>query len=128
MVRLIAQRDRQTVETGGVGRQAKSQEVIGPLKASAPDMLSRQCGMPLQRLGMPGKPKQWRASCNRKPRLQQNLVQFAGLLLKLAARAVGPWTVAERRGTDQQRRPGTWPWTQGRGDTFDRVRSADGKS
>ena len=77
---------------------------------------------------MPGQPKQWRASGNRKARLHQNLVKLAGLLFKLAARVIGPWLVVERRGTDQQRRPGTRPWTQCRGDTPDHIRRADGET
>ena len=96
MARLVAQRSRQAVETGGVGRQAKSQEVIGPVETSAPDMPSRQRGVQLRRMGMPGEPEQWRASGNRKARFHQDLVKLAGLLFKLAARVIGPWLVAER--------------------------------
>lgn len=125
---LVAQRNRQTVEAGVVGRQTKSQEVIGPVETSAPDMPSRQRGMQLQAMGMPGKPEQWRASGNRKARFRQNLVKLAGLPFKLAARVVGPWLIAERRRTDQQRRPGTRPWTQCPGDTLDHVRRADRES
>ena len=45
MVRLIAQRSRQAVEAGVVGRQTKSQEIIGPVETSAPDTPSRQRGI-----------------------------------------------------------------------------------
>ena len=61
MLRLLAQCDRQTIETSVVGGQAKSQEVVGPVETSAPDMPLRQFSMQLQRIGMPGKPEQWRA-------------------------------------------------------------------
>ena len=128
MVRLIAQRSRQAVEAGVVGRQTKSQEIIGPVETSAPDMPSRQRGMQLQGMGMPGKPEQWRASGNRKAGFLQDLVKLAGLLFKLAARAIGPWLIAERRRTDQQRRPGTRPWTQCDGDTLDHIGRAYRKS
>ena len=122
MARLVAQRDRQAVKTGGVGRQTKSQEVIGPVETSAPDMPSRQRGVQLPGMGMPGKPEQWRASGNRKARFRQDLVKLVGLLFKLAARVIGPWLIAERRRTDQQRGPGTRPWTQCPGDTLDHIR------
>jgi iron complex transport system substrate-binding protein len=124
MVRLVAQRDRQAVKTGGVGRQTKSQEVIGPVETSAPDVPLRQRGMQLQGKGVAGKPEQWRASGNRKARFHQDLVKPMGLLFKLAARVIGPWLVAERRRTDQQCRPGTRPWTQCPGDTLDHIRRA----
>ena len=62
MVRLIAQRCRQAVEVGIVGRQAKSQEIIGPVETSAPDLPSRQRGVKLPGMRMPGKPEQWRAA------------------------------------------------------------------
>ena len=52
-------------------------------------MPSRQCGVQLLGIGMPGKPEQWRASGNRKARFRQNLVKLAGLLFKLAARLIG---------------------------------------
>src|SRR4051812_13441983 len=103
MVRLIAQRSRQAVEAGVVGRQTKSQEVIGPVETSAPDMPSRQRRVQLQSMGMPGKPEQWRASGDCKTRLRQDPVKLAGLLLKLAAGVVRPWLVAERTPADQQR-------------------------
>src|SRR5437667_11334371 len=119
MVRLIAQRSRQTVEAGIVGRQTKSQEVIGPVETSAPDMPWRQRGVPLLGMRMPGKPEQWRASGNRKACVSQNLIKLAGLLFKLAARAIGPWLIAERHRTDQQRRPGTRPRAQCPGDPLD---------
>jgi iron complex transport system substrate-binding protein len=124
MALLVGQRIRKTVKAGGVGRQPKSQEIIGPVETSAPDMPPRQCIMQLQCLGMPGKTKQWRASGNRKPRLHQNLIELAGLLLKCAAHSLSPRPVAERFRTDQQRRSGTRPWTQGRGDTSDHIRRA----
>ena len=124
MVQLIAQRDRQAVEAGVVGRQAKSQKIIGPVETSTPDMPSRQRGMPFWGMRMPGKPEQWRTSGNRKARFRQNLVQFVGPLFKFAAHVVGPWLIAERRGTDQQRRPGTGPRTQCAGDTLDQIRRA----
>ena len=128
MVRLIAQRSRQAVEAGVVGRQTKSQEVIGPVETSAPDMPSRQRGVQLLGIGMPGKPEQWRASGKRKARFRQNLVKLAGLLFKLAARVISPSLITERRRTDQQRRPGTRPWTQCGGDTPDHIRRGDGES
>ena len=128
MAGLVAQRSRQAVETRGVRRQAKSQEVIGPVETSAPDMPSRQRGMQLRRMGMPGKPEQWRTSGNGKARLHQDLVKLARLLFKLAARAIGPWLIAESTPADQQRRPGTRPWTQCGGDTPGRIRRGDGES
>src|SRR5882757_6951838 len=128
MARLVAQRDREPVETGGVGRQAKSQEVIGPVETSAQDVSSRQRGMQLRRIGMPGKPKQRRTSGDRKSSLYQNLIKFTGLLFKLAARVICPWLIAERRGADQQCRSGAWPWTQRRGNPRDDVGFADGKA
>ena len=128
MAWLVVQRSRQAVETGSVGRQAKSQEVIGPVETSAPDMPSRQRGVQLRRKGMPGKTEQWRASGNRKTGFHQDLVKLAGLLFKLAACVIRPWLVAERTPAYQQRRPGTWPWSQCGGDTPDRIRRGDGKS
>ena len=90
MAGLVAQRSRQAVETGGVGRQAKSQEVIGPVETSAPDMPSRQRGVQLRRMGMPGKSEQWRTSGDRETSVPQNLIKLARLLFKLVARAIGP--------------------------------------
>ena len=121
MVRLIAKRSRQAVEAGGVGRQTKSQEVVGPVETSAPDVASRQRGMQRPGMGMPGKPEQGRAAGNRKARIRQHLVKLAGLLFKIATRAIGPWLIAERRRTDRQRRPGTRPWPQCPGDTLDHI-------
>ena len=109
MVRLIAQRCRQAVEAGIVGRQAKSQEIIGPVETSAPDLPSRQRGVKLRCIGMPGKPEQRRASGHGKACVSQNLIKLAGLLFKLAARVIGPRLIAERRCPDQQRRPGAGP-------------------
>jgi iron complex transport system substrate-binding protein len=128
MDRLAGQGDCQTVHSSGVGGQPKSQEVIGPVETSAPGVLLRQCGMQLQRLGMPGEPKQRRTSSNRKSRLHQNLVQLTGLLLKRAARALGPTLVFERGGPDEQRQPGTRPWTQRRCDAPDHIRRAHGEA
>jgi iron complex transport system substrate-binding protein len=124
MARLVAQRSRQVVETGGVGRQTESQEVIGPVETTAPDMPSRQRGVQLLGMGMPGKPEQWRTADNRKARFHQNLVKLVGLLFKPAARVIGPWLIAERRRTDQQRRPGARPRAQCPGDTLDHIRRA----
>src|ERR1041384_1867837 len=100
MVWLIAQHSRQVVEAGIVGRQTKSQEVIGPVETSAPDMPSRQRCVQLQGMGVPGKPEQWRAAGNRKACVRQNLVKLVGLLFKLAARVIGPCLIAERCRTD----------------------------
>jgi iron complex transport system substrate-binding protein len=127
MVRLTAQCGRQTVEACGIGRQAKPQAIVGPIETSAPDMPLRQLGMQLQRLGVPSEPKQWRASGNRKTCLHQDIVKCIGLLLQRATRAVCPWLIPERRGTDRQRRPGTRPRTQRGGDTFDHVRRTQGE-
>ncbi len=118
MSRLVVQGDSQPVETGGIGRQAKSQKVIGPIETSAPDLPPRQRGVQLQRIGMPRKPEQGRASGDRKTRFHQNLIELAGLLFKRAARAIGPWLIAERGSADQQRRSGARPWTQCHGDTL----------
>jgi len=128
MVRLIAQRSRQAVEAGVVGRQTKPQKIIGPVETSAPDMLSRQRGVQLLGMGMPGKPEQWRAAGNRETGFHQDLVKLAGLLFKLAACVIRPWLVAERTPADQQRRPGTGPWPQCGGDTPDHIRRGDGES
>ena len=128
MVRLIAQRRRKAIEAGIVGRQAKSQEVIGQVETSAPDMPSRQHGMQPPGIGMPGQPEQGRAASNRKARLRQHLVKLAGLLFKIATRAIGPCSIAERRCADRQCRPGTRPWTQCARNTFDQIRRADRKS
>jgi len=124
MVRLVAQRDRQAVETGGVGRQTKPQEVIGPVETSAPDMPSRQRGVQPPRMGMPGKAEQRRASGNHKAGIRQDLVKLVSLLFKLAARMIDPNLIAERRRTDQQCGPGTRPWTQCPGDMLDHIRRA----
>ena len=53
-------------------------------------MPSRQRGMQLPGMGMPGKPEQGRASGNHKARIRQHLVKLAGLLFELAARMIGP--------------------------------------
>src|SRR3954466_13408845 len=100
MVRLTAQRSCKAMQAGGVGRQAKAQEIIGPVETSAPDMLLRHCGMQLRRLRMPGEPEQWRAAGNRKTCLHQNLVERIGLLLQRAAGAVCPWLIPQCRGPD----------------------------
>ena len=118
MVRLT-QRGSEAMQTGIVGRQPETQEIVGPIETSAPDMPLRQLGMQLQRLGVPSEPKQWRASGNRKTCLHQDIVKCIGPLLQRATRAVCPWLIPERRGTDRQRRPGTRPRTQRGGDTFD---------
>jgi iron complex transport system substrate-binding protein len=124
MARLVAQRERQAVEAGVVGRQTKSQEVIGPVETSAPDMPPRQRGVQFWGMGMPGKPEQWRASGNRKACVRENLVKLMGLLFQLAAHVVGPSLIAERRRTDQQGGPGTRPWAQCFSDTLDHIRCA----
>src|SRR4029079_1340912 len=126
MAGLVAQRSRKGLDTGGVGRQAKSQEVIGPVETSAPDMPSRQRGVQLRSVRMPGEPEQWRASGNRKTRFHQDLIELAGLLFKLSARLIRPRLVAECAPSDQQRRPGTGPRPQCGGDTADRIRRGDG--
>ena len=121
MFRLVTQRDREAVDAG-VGRQTEPQEIIGPIETSTPDMPPRQFGMQLQSMRMPGQPKQRRTSGNGKPGLHKKLVELAGLLLKGAARAIGPCLITERGGADSQRRPGTRPWAQGRGNTADEIR------
>jgi ABC-type Fe3+-hydroxamate transport system substrate-binding protein len=125
---LVTQRNRQAVDASGVGRQTEPQEIIGPVETSTPDMPPRQFGMQLQSMGMPDQPKQRRTSGNRKPGLHKKLVELAGLLLKGVARAIGPCLIAERGGADSQRRPGTRPWTQGRGDTADEIRRTQGEA
>ena len=77
---------------------------------------------------MPGQPEQRRAAGNRKTRLHQNFVERARLLFQRAARAVCPWLIPERGGADQQRRPGTRPWSQGRQRSARSFGRADGKS
>lgn len=128
MVDLVAQRSRQAVKTGSVRRQPKPQEVASPVETPAPDMPPRQRGVQLLSIGMPGKPEQRRASGNPKAGLGQNLVELAGLLFERAARVIGPCLIAERRGTDQQSRPGTRPWPERFSDARDDVRRTDRKS
>ena len=128
MVRLIAQRCRQAVEAGVVGRQAKSQKIIGPFETSAPDMPSRQRGVQLLGMGMPGKPEQWRTSGYRKASVPQNLIKLARLLFKLVARAIGPWLIAERRRTDRQGGSRTRPRARCPDDTLDHIGRAYRKS
>src|SRR5690349_21155220 len=103
MAGLVAQRNRKALETDGICRQAKPQEVIGPVETSAPDMSSRQRGVQLRSVRMPGEPVQWRASGNRKTRFHEDLVKLASLLFKLAAHLIRPRLVAERAPSDQQR-------------------------
>ena len=110
MIRLIAQRDREPIKASGVWRQTKSQQVIGPVETSAPDMPLGQFDVQLRRLRMPDQSEQRRASGNRKTRLHQNFVEGARLLFQRAARAFRPWLIPECGGPDQQRRPGPWPW------------------
>jgi iron complex transport system substrate-binding protein len=128
MIWLVAQRGRQAVEAGGIGRKAKSQQVIGPIETSAPDMPLRQRGMQLHGKGVAGKPKQRRASGNRQARVFQNLIKLAGLLFKRATRALSPWLIVKRPGSDQQRRPRTGPWPQRGGDTPDRIGRGNGEA
>src|ERR1700682_6381476 len=108
MLRLTAQRERrrQTIAAGVAGWQTEPQQVVGPVKASAPDVLPRQCGVQLQCIGMPGEAKQRRAADDRKSALHENLIKFARLLGKYAARPTGPWLVAQRGRADVQRRAG----------------------
>src|SRR6202021_1228747 len=42
----------------------------------------------------------------------QNVIKFTRLLLNREARAIRPFPVAQRGGTDSQRRPGTSPGTE----------------
>ena len=128
MIRLIAQRNREAIETGSIGRQTKSQQVIGPVETSAPDMPLCQFDMQLRRLRMPDQSEQRRASGNGKTRFHQNFVKRTRLLFQRTARAFRPWLISECGGPDQQRRPGTRPWPQGHSDPRDDLRRANGKS
>ena len=87
MVRLMAQREccRQTIEAGVAGRQTEPQQAVGPVKASAPDVLPRQCAVQLHCIGTPGEAKQRRAADDRKSALHKNLIKFARLFGKYAA-------------------------------------------
>ena len=127
MFRLCDQREhrRQSIEAGNVGRQAETQQVVGPIKASAPDVLPRQCGVQLQCLGMAGEAKQRRTAHDRKSGLHENLIKFAGLPGKNAAHTVGPWLVTQRGGTDVQRRAGTRPRPQRACDARDDIGGAE---
>ena len=130
MVRLMAQRKRrrQTIEAGVAGWQTEPQQAFGPVEASAPDVLLRQCAVQLQCIRMPGEAKQRRAADDRKSALYKNLIKFARLLGKYAARPIGPWLVAQRSRADVQRRAGARPRTEYSGDTPDHIRRADRKT
>lgn len=128
MVRLASQCGREPIETGSVGRQPKSQQVIGPVEITAPDMPLCQFSMKLRSLRMPGEPEQWRASGDRKTRVHQHVVEGKRLPFERAARAVRPWLIPERCGPDPQRWPGTWPRPQCRSDPRDDLRCSDGES
>lgn len=106
----------QAMETGLVGRQAEPQEIVTALEAAAPDLLPRQCSVPLQRFGVMGEPKQRRTARYFEALLHQNIVKFARFALQPVARAVGPWLIGQRVGADMQGRAGTRPRAQCLGD------------
>ena len=130
MVRLMAQREccRQTIEAGVAGRQTEPQQAVGPVKASAPDVLPRQCAVQLQCIGTPGEAKQRRAADDRKSALHKNLIKFARLLCKYAARPIGPWLVAQRGRADVQRGAGARPRAECGGDAPDHIGRTDRKT
>src|SRR5258708_36689427 len=111
MARLLAPREccRQTIEAGVAGRQTEPQQAVGPVEASAPDVLPRQRAVQLQCIRMPGEAKQRRAADDRKSALHKNLIKFARLLGEYAARPIGPWLVAQRGRADGQRPAGDPP-------------------
>ncbi len=130
MARLMAQREccRQTIKAGVAGRQTEPQQAFGPVEASAPDVLPRQCAVQLQCIGTPCEAKQRRAADDRKSALHKNLIKFARLLGKYAARPIGPWLVAQRSRADVQRRAGARPRAECSGDAPDQIRRADRKT
>ena len=72
----------QTIETGIVGRQPEAQQVIGPLKTAAPDVLPGQGPVARAGIGVLRQPKQRGAADNGEPGRDQHGVQFDGLRLK----------------------------------------------
>src|SRR5260370_38510512 len=126
MIRLMAQREccRQTIEAGVAGRQTEPQQAVSPVKASAPDVLPRQCTVQLQCIGTPGEAKQRRAADDRKSALHKNLIKFGRLLAKYAARPIRPRPVAQRRRADMQRRAGARLSAGSSADTPDTLRRA----
>ena len=83
----------QAMQTGLVGRQSEPQEIVTTFEAAAPDLLPRQCGMPLQRIGVTGEPKQRRTAGYFEALLHQNIVKFARLTIQPVARALAPWLI-----------------------------------
>ena len=70
-----------------------------------------------------------RAADNRKTGFASTSSSLLACCVQRAARAIGPWLIARARRADQQRRSGTRPWTECRGDTLrDHVGRADGKA
>ena len=119
MVRSIvrSERRRQPFEASLVGRQPEPQQVAGPFKPAAPDVLPRQSCVPPQRVGMSGEPKQRRASGDPKASLLENGVKPAGSNPQFTAHPIGPGPIVQRCRTDMQRGSGARPGPDRAGQT-----------
>lgn len=118
MRRLFRQRSSKPAQSSRIGRQTEAQQLMAPVEATTPDLLSRQCGMPFQGVGMSHQPVQRRAANNLETGIGQHLVELDGLGNQRDAGLRSPAFVTQCGSADDQGRTGTGPWTDGSRDAL----------
>src|SRR6185312_15222473 len=108
----------EAVQSGIVRWQSESQEIVGPIEAAAPDVVTGKGRVEQPRFGMPRQPKQCGSTRDRPSRPGKNRIQLLGLTFQRGARAAGPRSVQQRGAADGKRRPRTGPWTERGSDGF----------
>lgn len=114
-----SERSSEARARGGGIRQAEAQQIIGPLKTPAPDLLTRETFVNGARIGVPHQPVQISATNDVEASAHENIVKQARLALQFLAHAIRPFLIAQRGGTDQQGRTTAGPWPKGCRDIAD---------
>lgn len=108
----------EAIQSGIVWRKTEAHEIVGPVEAATPDMLSGEGRVARSCFGVSRQPKQRGAAGSRPFGFGKNCVEPFRLALQVLAGAVGPPIVQQRGATDRKRGSGAWPWSE-RG--FDRL-------
>src|SRR5665213_393389 len=109
-------------------RQTETQQIVGPLEAPAPDVMSGKQSMYRVCIGALRKSKQTGSTCYREARSCQYDVELACLMLNLLPHALCPCMIAQGGGADGQGRSGARPWTERQSDAVCDLRMRDGKA
>lgn len=111
--RRLSQRVSQTRESSVVLWQAEPQEVVRPIEAATPDMLSRETFMQRRYVVMPDQTEQGGSAGRGATRSLQDCVEPSGISLERRAHMRGPGGVVKRSRADRERGTGYGPRPEG---------------